>query len=106
MSVVAVAMISRARPKTKVLMERRADVDHKWCFPGGKVEEGEDLAQAAAREFKEELEVDISDSMMAKVHDDVLTVGGTGAFTFTRSSASTANTRLHGQLPPQQPLLL
>ena len=37
-------------------------ISEKFEFPGGKVEAGEDTKTALIREFKEELEVDISDS--------------------------------------------
>ena len=46
----------------KVLISRRADDSHQgglWEFPGGKVERGESLAMALARELREELGIEI-----------------------------------------------
>ena len=46
----------------KVLISRRADNMHQgglWEFPGGKVERGESLAMALARELREELGIEI-----------------------------------------------
>lgn len=41
---------------TVLFLLRRADNDHpfEWCFPGGRVEDGETVAQGAARETEEE----------------------------------------------------
>jgi 8-oxo-dGTP diphosphatase len=46
----------------KVLITRRAEDSHQgglWEFPGGKVERGESLRQALARELREELGIGI-----------------------------------------------
>lgn len=46
----------------RVLVSRRADDAHQgglWEFPGGKVEAGESLATALARELREELGIDL-----------------------------------------------
>ena len=46
----------------RVLISRRADDSHQgglWEFPGGKVEPGESLAMALARELREELGIEI-----------------------------------------------
>jgi 8-oxo-dGTP diphosphatase len=46
----------------KVLITRRASDSHQgglWEFPGGKVEPGESLATALARELREELGIEI-----------------------------------------------
>jgi len=57
-TVVAAALIRRAGQI--LICRRRADQDHawKWEFPGGKVEAGENPAQALARELDEELAID------------------------------------------------
>jgi len=48
--------------RSVLLCQRRGDVKHplKWEFPGGKVEEGEDMADCLARELREELGVTIA----------------------------------------------
>lgn len=46
--------------RRRVLLTRRADHQHQgglWEFPGGKVEAGEALAAALARELSEELDI-------------------------------------------------
>lgn len=46
----------------RVLITRRkeeASQGHKWEFPGGKVEEGEDPEDCIVREIKEEIDIDI-----------------------------------------------
>lgn len=56
---VAVAVILDAS-SAKVLISRRAMDAHQgglWEFPGGKVEEGESIQQALARELQEELDI-------------------------------------------------
>jgi 8-oxo-dGTP diphosphatase len=49
-------------PAGKVLISRRAGNSHQgglWEFPGGKVEPGESLGTALARELREELGIEI-----------------------------------------------
>ncbi len=56
---VAVGVILDARQN--ILLTRRPDHVHQgglWEFPGGKVEDGEDLASALARELREELGIE------------------------------------------------
>ena len=58
MTVVVAAIIER---DGKVLICRRAEGhahEGKWEFPGGKVEDGESLADALARELQEELAIE------------------------------------------------
>jgi 8-oxo-dGTP diphosphatase len=48
------------RENNQVFIARRSDQVHmggRWEFPGGKVEEGESLDQALARELQEEIDV-------------------------------------------------
>ena len=58
----------------RVLVTRRAPEAHQgglWEFPGGKVEAGESLSQALARELKEELDllVETSEPLMVLEHE-------------------------------------
>ena len=61
-------------PAGKVLISRRAGNSHQgglWEFPGGKVEPGESLATALARELREELGIEIGrTSPLLEIHHD------------------------------------
>ena len=57
---VAVGILVNGR--NEVLITRRSDQVHQgglWEFPGGKVEPGEDIRQALARELREELGIEL-----------------------------------------------
>ena len=58
----------------RVLISRRAENAHQgglWEFPGGKVEAGESLAVALARELREELDIDIGPGEpLLEIHHD------------------------------------
>ncbi|CRI58918.1 Nudix family hydrolase [Pseudomonas sp. CCOS 191] len=58
----------------RILIARRADSQHQgglWEFPGGKVEEGESVEAALARELREELGIDVTRSRaLIKVSHD------------------------------------
>ena len=58
----------------RVLISRRAEDAHQgglWEFPGGKVEAGESLAVALARELREELDIDSAPGEpLLEIHHD------------------------------------
>jgi ADP-ribose pyrophosphatase YjhB (NUDIX family) len=51
----------------QVLLTKREDFEV-WCLPGGQVEEGESLAQAAIRETKEETGLDVELTRLVGVY--------------------------------------
>jgi 8-oxo-dGTP diphosphatase len=58
----------------RVLISRRAPQAHQgdlWEFPGGKVEQGEDVVAALARELREELDITVRESvpLLTIAHD-------------------------------------
>lgn len=55
--------------KNRILMEKRSDCGL-WGLPGGKVEAGESLAQAALREVKEETGLDIEITQLIGVYSE------------------------------------
>ena len=57
------------RPGTVVLIERR-NPPHGWALPGGFVEDGEWVADAAAREAKEETGLDVELRELFHVYSD------------------------------------
>lgn len=62
--VVHVAVGVVRREDGKILIARRPDHLHmggRWEFPGGKVEEGETVQQALARELREEVAIEVKD---------------------------------------------
>ncbi len=67
--VVNVAIISNNR----ILLTKRDDFEV-WCLPGGGVEEGESVAQAAIRETKEETGLDVKLTSLVGIYSN------TGAF--------------------------
>lgn len=74
MSPVHVAVGVVVDPSGRVLITRRAADSHQgglWEFPGGKVEAGESLVLALARELKEELGIEVGSSRpLLEVHHD------------------------------------
>ena len=76
MAIVTVAVGILIDPQGRVLVTRRAPKTHQgglWEFPGGKVEPGETVSGALARELKEELGVAVltSKPFMTLQHDYV-----------------------------------
>lgn len=54
----------------KILLTKREDFEV-WCLPGGSVEDGESLAEAAMREAKEETGVDVELTRLVGVYSRI-----------------------------------
>ena len=55
--IVLLALLNEENEVLGSLRENRADHNDFWEYPGGKVEEGENIDQALIREVKEELNI-------------------------------------------------
>ena len=62
-----IAVIVAVIDDGKILLTRREDFEV-WCLPGGSVEDGESLAEAALREAKEETGVDVKLTRLVGVY--------------------------------------
>lgn len=51
-------------PNQRLLMLRRSD-NHMWCFPGGSIELGERVEEAAQREVMEEAGIQVGTFKMS-----------------------------------------
>ncbi|TDF93042.1 NUDIX hydrolase [Paenibacillus piri] len=59
-SIVLVASVSIVRDnKVLIIKENKPSIRNKWNFPGGRIEPGEDILDAAHREVKEETGYDV-----------------------------------------------
>ena len=63
--IVLLALLNEENEVLVSLRENRADHNDFWEYPGGKVEEGENIDQALIREVKEELNIDVSKQCVA-----------------------------------------
>ena len=66
----ALAAIVAVVDNGKVLLTKREDFEV-WCLPGGGVEDGESLAEAAIREAKEETGVDVELTRLVGVYSRI-----------------------------------
>ncbi|WP_316528287.1 NUDIX domain-containing protein [Kitasatospora brasiliensis] len=72
-----------------------------WTVPGGKVEEGERLDEAAARELREETGLTVAPEELRLVHTVQVKAGWDGRTPFLLSAF--AATRWHGELTNPEP---
>ena len=70
----------------KVLLTKREDFEV-WCLPGGAVEDGESVAQAAIRETYEETGLDVKLSRLVGVYSRLGPVGDVHAILFSARPA-------------------
>ncbi|NMU53465.1 NUDIX domain-containing protein, partial [Vibrio parahaemolyticus] len=62
-----VAAIIFNQDKSKIFITKRPDDKHKggfWEFPGGKVESGESIEHALARELEEEVGIEVTEQAL------------------------------------------
>ena len=63
--IVLLALLNQDNEVLISLRENRKNCNGLWEYPGGKVEQGEDINHALIREMKEELNIDISKNCIA-----------------------------------------
>ena len=63
--VVLLALLNENNEVLISLRKNRKEYNYFWEYPGGKVEEGEDIHEALIREVKEEINIDISKNCIA-----------------------------------------
>ncbi len=66
----AIAAIVAILQNGKILLTKREDFEV-WCLPGGGVEDGESLAEAAIREAKEETGLDVELTRLVGVYSRI-----------------------------------
>jgi ADP-ribose pyrophosphatase YjhB (NUDIX family) len=64
------AVIVAVIDERKILLTKRDDFEV-WCLPGGGVEEGESMAEAAIRETKEETGIDVKLTRLVGVYSRI-----------------------------------
>ncbi len=90
---VAVSTVIRS-VQDKILVLRRTD-NGKWNFPGGKVESGENLEEAAAREVLEETGLDLKPTRIVHVFSNATDDGGTFIFVMFRATTAYIDVQLN-----------
>ena len=63
------AVVWRAPGSAEILLLRRSDNGH-WCLPGGRMEPGESVVDAARREIREETGFEVSLGRLVGVYSD------------------------------------
>lgn len=64
-------MIKNSQNQVLLGLRLSAHGEGTWCFPGGHLEFGETMAEAATRETKEETDLDIQDLELVSVADEM-----------------------------------
>lgn len=70
-TLVVVSFLIKKGEKTLLVQEAENDIKGKWCFPGGKLEQGETITKGAERELLEECGMKLISFGLIRIYEGI-----------------------------------